>query len=119
MPAKANEVWLVSDSVVPAMVGGGADLRKLGVCVGKLVIDDGLGAHQDIFADDHRLCVGFHHLEDGPQRWTAGRARLPNELWDGCDGGFFLRIDLTRPALSRWVRPAAKVDMDRHVAMAG
>ncbi len=71
VPATAETVWLVSDTVVPAMAGGGADLRTLGVCVGRLVVDDGFGS-QVVMADDPRLSAGFHHLEEGPQRWTCG-----------------------------------------------
>ena len=107
VPADAKEVWLVSETSVPAEIGLAPDLRALGVCVSRLVVDDGFGSPRTIAADDPWLCVGFHHLEDGPQRWTAGRARLPAELWHGCRGSFFLRVDLTRPALPRWVAPAA------------
>ena len=67
VPATAETVWLVSDTVVPAMAGGGADLRTLGVCVGRLVVDDGFGS-QVVMADDPRLSAGFHQLEEGPQR---------------------------------------------------
>ncbi len=102
VPATAETVWLESDTVVPAMAGGGADLRALGVCVGKLVIDDGFSS-QVVMADDARLSAGFHHVEEGPQRWTAGRARLPASLWEGCRGSFFLRVELTRPALPKWI----------------
>ena len=105
VPALAKELWLVSETSVPAEVGMAPDLRSLGVCVGSLVIDDGFGSPRIISADDPTLSVGFHNIEEGPQRWTAGRARLPAELWDGCHGGFFLRLELTRPALPRWVAP--------------
>ena len=117
VPATAEAVWLESDTVVPAMVGGGADLRTLGVCVGKLVIDDGFGS-QVVMADDPRLSAGFHHVEEGPQRWTAGRARLPASLWEGCRGSFFLRVELTRPALPRWVSPNGAV-RENQLALAG
>ena len=106
MPANAKDVWLVSDTSVPAEIGIALDLRSLGVCVGSLVIDDGFGSPSTISADDPLLSVGFHDIEKGPQRWTAGRSRLPAELWDRCRGSFFLRVELTRPALPRWVKPA-------------
>ena len=109
VPATAETVWLASETVVPAMAGGGADLRSLGVCVGQLVIDDGFG-YQTVLADDPRLCAGFHHVEEGPQRWTAGRARLPASLWENCRGAFFLRVDLSRPSLPHWIRPAVAAE---------
>ena len=117
LPADAEDVWLVSDTSVPAEVGVAPDLRPLGVCIGGLVVDDGFGAPRTIAADHPLLCAGFHDLEDGPQRWTAGRARLPAELWDGCRGSFFLRVDLTRPTLPRWRAPAA--DAGDAFALAG
>ena len=109
VPAGAKDVWLVSDTSVPAQVGVAADLRQLGVCVGTLVFDEGFETPQMILASDPRLCVGFHHVEEGPQRWTAGRARLPAKLWDSCRSSFFLRVELTRPALPRWMVPAAAI----------
>ena len=59
VPADAEEVWLVSDTSVPAEIGTAPDPRALGVCVGGLVIDDGFGAPRTILADDPTLCVGF------------------------------------------------------------
>ena len=109
VPADAEEVWLVSDTGVPAEIGVAPDLRRLGVCVGSLVIDDGFGTPRTIAANHPLLAVGFHAIEDGPQRWTAGRARLPAALWEGCRGGFFLRVDLTRQALPRWAATAAAI----------
>ena len=66
------------------------------------------------------LCVGFHPAEhdgDAPLRWTAGRARLPASLWEGIDDDTFLRVDLTIPALPRWVAPAAAVAHDEPVQL--
>ncbi len=107
VPANALELWLMSDTSVPAEIGMAPDLRSLGICIGALVIEDGFGVPRSISADHPLLSVGFHNAEEGPQRWTTGRARLPTELWDGCKGSFFLRVELTRPALPRWVKPAA------------
>ncbi len=104
VPAGADTVWLVSNTGVPAHVGGSADGRTLGVCLAGLGVSDGF-SETSIAADDGRLCLGFHAPEAGPQRWTGGRARLPAALWDGCRGHFFLRVDLARPALPRWERP--------------
>ena len=110
--AGAKDVWLVSNTTVPAEIGIAPDLRSLGVCVGGLVIDDGFGSPRTMQADHPLLSVGFHDIESGPQRWTAGRSRLPARLWEGCHSSFFLRVDLTRPALPRWVGTAAAVRED-------
>ena len=118
MPASAEEVWLVSDTSVPAEVGIGPDLRALGVCVGSIVIDDGFGAPRAIKADHPLISVGFHSIEEGPQRWTAGRSRLPSQLWEDCRGSFFLRVELTRPAVPKWVAPKAAVS-ENVLALAG
>ena len=109
MPANATEVWLQSDTTVPAEVGVAADLRSLGICVGNLVIDDGFGSPRTISADHPLLGLGFHDIEEGPQRWTTGRARLSEGLWQDIRGAFFLRVELTRPALPRWIAPAAAI----------
>lgn len=117
LPAEAKAVWLVSETNVPAAVGASSDLRALGVCVGKIVIEDGFKP-STVEADDPRLGAGFHDVEQGPQRWTCGRARLPASLWEGCRGSFFLRVELTRPALGRWIAPGVAVHEER-IALAG
>ncbi len=109
VPATARDVWLCSDTSVPAEIGIAPDLRSLGVCVGSIVIDDGFGAPSTIFADDPLLSAGFHDIEEGPQRWTAGRSRLPVELWKCRKESFFLRVELTRPALPMWIAPDRRV----------
>ena len=117
MPANAKDVWLCSDTSVPAEIGIAPDLRSLGVCVGSLIIDDGFGSPSTISADHPLLSVGFHNIEEGPQRWTAGRSRLPAKLWDGCRGSFFLRVELTRPALPRWVASASACSVETSDAL--
>lgn len=119
VPATAKTIWLTSETSIPVDIGLPSDLRALGVCIGRLVVDDGFGSPRTIMVDDPRLCVGFHHLEEGPQRWTAGRARLPADLWHGCCGSFFLRVELTRPALARWAHvPSAANAANRQEALA-
>ena len=117
VPEGAETVWLASDTAVPAQVGRGEDQRMLGVCVGRIVIDDGFGP-QTVSADDPRLCTGFHDVEQGPQRWTAGRARLPSDLWGTCSGDFFLRVDMAHAALPRWIEPAQGASMREQLALA-
>ncbi len=118
LPADAGAVWLVSNTGVPGLGDVNPDPRTLGVCVGRLVIDDGFGAPRTIMADDASLVAGFHDAEEGPRRWTKGRARLPASLWEGCRGSFFLRVDLALSALPRWVGPAVVHDANV-VAIAG
>ena len=105
VPAHAKEVWLMSSTSVPADVGMGHDLRALGVCVSRLVVDDGFGTPHSIRADHPLLGNGFYETEEGPQRWTTGCARLPAELWESCQDSFFLRVELSRLALQRWIAP--------------
>ena len=108
MPAEASDVWLVSDTSVPAEIGTADDRRPLGVCVGRLVVDDGFGTPHEVLPDDPRLGAGFHEVEPGPMRWTAGRVPLPASLWETCDGSYNLRVDLAMPGLPRWAAPAEK-----------
>lgn len=110
VPADAQEVWLVSRTSVPHHVGLGADPRSLGLYLSGLSIGDGLSEARTVALDDPRLCVGFHAAEGEAgqaRRWTAESARLPQSLWAECRDVFFLRIDLGRPALPRWVAPQA------------
>jgi hypothetical protein len=116
VPAGAHDVWLVSATARPSEVYGTPDGRDLGVCVRSLMIDDGFEPPLKIDLADPLLCIGFHALEDGLWRWTAGQARLP-ALWAqhgrATDDGFFLRVELANPALPRWV--ASPADASRRV----
>ncbi len=103
LPAGASSAWLVSETRKPSHLGA-EDARALGLCVAKLAVQDGFGYAASMQADDILLSVGFHGLEPGPMRWTAGRALLPAALWQGCAGGFFLQIDFAHMALPRWQR---------------
>ena len=108
VPAATRELWLVSETSVPKHIGRNSDERILGICLTDLSIDDGLSPKRGLALDDPRLGLGFHDVEKEPsgcQRWTSGRVRLPEELWAGCRGTFFLRVDLAGPALPRWVVP--------------
>ncbi len=105
VPATAKDVWLVSDTSVPSNVGPSDDDRTLGVCVGAVSIDDGLDVKRALDINDPRLSDGFYGVEAGSHRWTAGRARLPAELWEGCRGVFFLRVELTMQSNPVWIAP--------------
>lgn len=106
IPVDAEDVWLVSETIVPSHVAGGADHRALGLHLQAMSIDDGISVHRQIALDDSRLCVGFHWSEEnGTRRWTAGRARLPANLWQGCRDIAILQISFTAPNLPRWIAP--------------
>ncbi len=117
--ADAHTVHLVSHVSVPAHVEAGTrDDRRLGVSVRALSIDDGLTGRRDVPLDHTDLTQGFHGLESGAEgerwRWTDGRAVLDASLWQGCQGVFFLRVELNRPSLPRWLAPgeiASVVDL--------
>ncbi len=105
VPVSARHLWLASSATTPSTVSGSTDDRLLGVCVAALSFDDGLVPPRRIAPDDTRLCVGFHPSEDSVRRWTTGRGRLHTELWDGCRGQMFLRVELAGPSLPRWISP--------------
>jgi hypothetical protein len=106
VPAGAADVWLVAEAAVPQHVSSDphGDRRRLGTSVRALSIDDGLGVRRTIALDDARLGEGWHEAEPD-HRWTDGRARLPADLWAGCRGLFFLRVDLGGLAVARWTAP--------------
>ena len=112
VPARAGDAWLVSATARPSEIADSGDTRGLGVCVGGLTIEAGFAAPRAIDLADPLLCAGFHDLEEGARRWTAGRARLPAALWAGHDGaaddGFFLRVELAFPAMPRWIEPTGR-----------
>ena len=118
LPVEAKEVWLVSDTSVPADLGESGDERCLGVDVCALSVDDGLTGRREISLDDPRLDAGFHALETegGAHRWTDGRARLPASLWAGCRGLVFVRVECQANDLVRWVAPAGTVEVSRPTA---
>ncbi|WP_187272611.1 Hint domain-containing protein [Methylobacterium sp. WL9] len=112
LPASAKDVWLISQTSVPCEVSSNPDPRRLGLCIQGITIDDGVGDKRSVALDDPLLCLGFHDCEEGVRRWTAGRSRLPAALFDGCRGTVFLRIELVRHALPRWVAPEAAVAVE-------
>jgi hypothetical protein len=105
VPAGAKDVWLVSSTARPCEVSDSTDDRELGVCLSRLAISDGFGVRHEIAVGDPQLCIGFHPVEGGVQRWTAGLARLPAAFWADAPEGFFLCVELTGPALPRWLAP--------------
>ena len=107
VPPGANDIWLVSPTTRPSDTMGSGDTRDLGLYIGALHMDDGFGV-REVAMDDPLLCIGFHEVEEGCRRWTSDRARLPTALWDGCEDGFFLRIELAGMPVPRWTAPAAE-----------
>ena len=115
LPVEAREVWLASDTGVPADLGESGDRRRLGLDICALSVDDGLTGRREIALDDPRLDAGFHALETegGAHRWTDGRARLPASLWADCRGHVFVRVECQANDLVRWVAPAGAVEASR------
>ncbi len=106
VPADAKDIWLVSPTARPSDTMVSPDARDLGLYLGVLRIEDGLSAPRDLAIDDPLLCIGFHAVEDNCRRWTAGRARLPAALWEGCENGFYLRVELAGAPVPRWIADA-------------
>lgn len=103
--SSVSELWLASEWGAPNLVSSSGDGRRLGVCFSRLVIEDGVAEPRHIFADDNRLNDGFHYVEDGRRRWTAGRAHLPSSLWEGYGGILRLTFEFAGPAVPRWIPP--------------
>jgi hypothetical protein len=78
VPSGAGRVIIASRSVVPLDTGG-ADPRRLGVPVHRIVLRGGVGTAVEIGPDHPGLTDGFHDNE-GTHRWTNGRAAIPPEL---------------------------------------
>jgi hypothetical protein len=113
LPVEAEDVWLASDTSVPAELGESGDARRLGVSLSGLSVDDGLTGRREIALDDPRLNAGFHALETegGAHRWTDGRANLPASLWAGCRGHVFVRVECQANDLMRWVTLTGTVEV--------
>ena len=107
VPAEAKDVWLEAPTARPCDVSESGDGRDLGLYIKALRIDDGFEV-RDVAIDDPLLCIGFHPVEEGSMRWTAGRARLPAVLWKGYADSFFLRVELAAAPVPRWVAPAVE-----------
>ena len=106
VPATAREIWIASVASEPGSLEGHTDRCQPGLTVRGISIDDGLLVRMEIPAADDRLAEGFHPVETCGEegfRWTDGLARVPQEFWAGCQGQFFLRVDLFATGAHRWV----------------
>ena len=91
VPAGAQEVHIVSRSVVPADVDpANADRRQLGICLGAMSLCDG-GFTLDLAPSYAGFTTGFHAAEEG-RRWTQGDATLPEDLTAAMPDGFTLEL---------------------------
>ena len=91
LPPDAGDIAIVSHTTIPAAMGDGADLRRLGVAVLAMRVIGRDGCHS-LPLDDDRLGDGFHALGDG-HRWTNGWGVLPGDLLAGHDPvGLELRV---------------------------
>jgi hypothetical protein len=77
VPSVARRVIIASRSVVPVDIGG-ADVRRLGVPVHRVVLRGGDELLQ-ISPQHPGLIDGFND-DEGTHRWTNGWAALPSEL---------------------------------------
>ena len=120
VPAGAQEVWLASDAARPIDVGRGADRRRLGVCVFKMSIQDGVSPAREISLEDDALDEGFHPLEqngDVRWRWTKGSARLPAAVTAAAHpDGFVLRLDHYGDPMPQWLAPQGEAVASAHAA---
>lgn len=98
VPADAEELRLLSRSVVPAECDPGAiDQRRLGVCVLKFVLESEK-EREEWMSDHPALETGFHPAESG-HRWTTGDAVLPADMQRRFAGGFHLDVHLASTPL--------------------
>jgi hypothetical protein len=89
IPSGAGRVMIASRSVVPLDIGG-ADPRRLGVPVHRIVIRDG-GGRLEIGPEHPSLTDGFHDNE-GTHRWTNGAAFIPPELLSHYSGEVTIEV---------------------------
>lgn len=108
LSAAAMDVWLLSETSIPADVSDSSDSRSLGLCIRRLIVNDGWGTRREISSHDPDLSCGFYAPEgqgDQAKRWTQARACLPATLWKGCRGHFFLQIEISGHAVPTWKGP--------------
>ncbi|MCW3473874.1 glycosyltransferase family protein [Limobrevibacterium gyesilva] len=91
LPAQAGIIRLVSRSVVPAQLSSAArDQRRLGVAVGRLMLDGAI-----VPPGDARRLSGWHGAEDAWE-WTSGDATL--------DAGEARMLEVTLARLATYFR---------------
>jgi Hint domain len=111
-PANARDVRLMSNTFIPALVGG-ADPRSLGLSLVGLVFSGGRGEARPVSLDDERLKGGLHHEEakSGARwRWTKGELILNPEFWGGFSGHVALTVTSNDAGTRQWVA-APKADV--------
>jgi hypothetical protein len=96
-----EEVWVASRCGVPADMTtlSSNDRRSLGVCVHSLVLCDD-HVRIEIAHSDPSLRDGFHE-DEGAQRWTDGRARVPERFLRAFARGFTIEVNCVS-ALARY-----------------
>ena len=91
IPTGARRVTIASRSVVPLDIGG-ADPRRLGVPVHRIVFN-GAGAPVEIGPNHTGLTDGFHQ-DEGTHRWTNGRGVIPPDMLPGSAGELTIEVHI-------------------------
>lgn len=89
IPPGARRITIASRSVIPLDMGG-ADPRRLGVPVHRIIVKGG-GAPVEIGPDHPHLTDGFHQDED-THRWTNGLGVIPPEMLPGSAGELTIEV---------------------------
>jgi hypothetical protein len=108
-PTSAQEVRLLSNTFIPANLGG-KDTRRLGVCLLGLTFAGAGGALRRISLDDARLAERLHdgELKSGAHwAWTKGDLPLDPQFWADLKGLVSLFVKHNSAATRQWERPFA------------
>ena len=91
IPPGARRITIASRSVIPQDMGG-ADPRRLGVPVHRLIVK-GAGSPVEIGPDHPNLTDGFHQ-DEGTHRWTNGRGVIPPEVLPDPPGELTIEVHI-------------------------
>jgi hypothetical protein len=107
-PASSRDVRLLSNTFVPAKLGG-RDTRKLGVCLLGLTFAGAGGVQRRISLDDARLADRLHdgELKSGAHwGWTKGDLPLDPQFWADLRGLVSLFVNHNSAATRQWSAPS-------------
>ena len=107
-PTSARDVRLLSNTFIPANLGG-KDTRRLGVCLLGLTFAGAGGALRRISLDDARLAERLHdgELKSGAHwAWTKGDLPLDPQFWADLKGLVSLFVKHNSAATRQWSAPS-------------